>query len=100
MRPFVPAWLTTAEAEEGFARSIDGLTACVRSTFVSATYRNSAWELGVMRGSALNIAGQQVVGARGAAITTPGGGTTIDVEGRAAISAILAALRSHGLIAP
>ncbi len=23
MRPFVPAWLTTAEAEEGFARSYD-----------------------------------------------------------------------------
>ena len=23
MRPFVPAWLTTAEAEEGFARSVD-----------------------------------------------------------------------------
>jgi hypothetical protein len=23
MRPFVPAWLSTAEAEEGFARSFD-----------------------------------------------------------------------------
>ena len=53
-----------------------------------------------MRGSALNIGGQQVVGARGAAIAAPAGGTAVDVEGRAAISAILAALRSHGLIAP
>ena len=29
MRPFVPAWLTTAEAEEGFARSLEGVTAFV-----------------------------------------------------------------------
>jgi hypothetical protein len=79
---------------------IDGMTAYVRSTSVWATYRSSAWELGVIRGSALNIGGQQVVGARGAAIASPSGGTTVDAEGRAAISAILTALRAHGLIAP
>jgi hypothetical protein len=79
---------------------IDGMTAYVRSTSVWAVYRSSAWELGVVRGTALNIGGQQVVGARGAAIASPSGGTTVDVEGRAAISAILTALRTHGLIAP
>ena len=100
MRPFVPAWLTTAEAEVGFARSIDGLFAYVRSTSTWAVYRGSAWELGVLRGSALNIGGQQVVGVRGAAIMAPAGGTTIDVEGRTAIGQILSALRLHGLIAP
>jgi hypothetical protein len=46
------------------------------------------------------LGGLVVVGAWGAAIAAPAGGTTIDVEGRAAISAILAALRSHGMIAP
>jgi hypothetical protein len=79
---------------------IEGMTAYVRSTSVWAVYRGSAWELGVLRGSALNIGGQQVVGARGTAIAAPAGGSVVDTEGRAAISAILAALRLHGLIAP
>jgi hypothetical protein len=83
-----------------FIAPIEGMTAYVRSTSVWAVYRGTAWELGVLRGSALNIGGQQVVGSRGAAIASPTGGTTVDVEGRAAISAILAALRAHGLIAP
>ena len=79
---------------------IPGMTAYVRSTSVWAVYRSSAWELGVLRGSALNIGGQQVVGVRGAAIASPTGGSVVDSEGRSAISAILAALRLHGLIAP
>jgi hypothetical protein len=79
---------------------VDGMTAYVRSTSVWAAYRSSAWELGVVRGSALNIGGQQVVGARGSAIAAPAGGTSVDAEARAAISAILAALRLHGLISP
>ena len=83
-----------------FVAAVPGMTAYVRSTSVWAVYRVSAWELGVMRGSALNIGDQQVVGARGAAIAAPVGGTTVDVEARAGISAVLAALRSHGLIAP
>ena len=83
-----------------FIPPVDGMTAYVRSTSVWAVYRSSAWELGVLRGSALNVGGQQVVGARGTAIAAPAGGTTVDVEGRTAINAILAALRSHGLIAP
>ena len=83
-----------------FISPVDGMSAYVRTTSVWAVYRSSAWELGVLRGSALNVGGQQVVGARGAAIAAPAGGTTVDVEGRTAVSAILAALRSHGLIAP
>jgi hypothetical protein len=83
-----------------FVGPLPGMTAYVRSTSVWAVYRSSAWELGVLRGSALNVGGQQVVGARGAAIPSPTGGSVVDTEGRAAISAILAALRSHGLIAP
>jgi hypothetical protein len=79
---------------------LDGLNAYVRSTSVWASYRSSAWELGVVRASALNIGGVQVVGARGTSIASPAGGTTVDVEGRAAVNAILAALRLHGLIAP
>jgi hypothetical protein len=83
-----------------FIPPIQGMTAYVRSTSVWALYRSSAWELGVLRGSALNIGGQQVVGVRGTAIASPTAGSVVDTEGRAAVSAILAALRSHGLIAP
>jgi hypothetical protein len=47
------------------------------------------------------VAGNQVVGARGAAIADAAGGAVIDVEARAALNALLAALRpaGHGLIA-
>ena len=98
MRPFVPAWLTSAEAEEGFARSIEGMAAYVVSDSVWATYRAGAWELGSIRGSSLIIGGQQVVGSRRAAIASPAGGATVDSQARSAIDQILSAMRQHGLI--
>ena len=45
------------------------------------------------------VDGTKVVGARGAAITDPTCGSTIDTEARTAIGSILSALRAHGLIA-
>jgi hypothetical protein len=54
--------------------------------------------MGVVRGSSLVLGGVQVVGSRGAAITAPSGGTTIDSQARSTIGQILAALRQHGLI--
>ena len=56
-------------------------------------------ELGFVRGSSLVLGGQQVVGTRLPPIA-PSGGATTDVEARAAITQILAALRQHGLIDP
>lgn len=52
-----------------------------------------------MRGDSVLIGGQQVVGARGAAIAGPAGGAMVDSEARAAIAQILSALGTHGLIA-
>lgn len=97
-RPFVPAWLSTDSAEEGFARSIDRLAVYVKSSGCWATYRSGAWEFGQLRGSALVLDGQQVVGSRSLAINSPTGGATVDAEARAVISEILASLRHHGLI--
>ena len=57
------------------------------------------WVFGDWPASALVIGGQKVVGARGAAVADPAGGIVVDSEGRAAIAAILARLREHGLIA-
>lgn len=45
------------------------------------------------------VGGQQVAGARQSAISDASGGTTVDSEARTAINALLAACRSHGLIA-
>lgn len=48
----------------------------------------------------LHINGQKVVSARQAAVADASGGSTVDTEARAAINALLARLRTHGLIAP
>ncbi len=63
-----------------------------------AVYHAGAWEMGIVRGSVLTLAGEQVVAARQAAIADPQGGSTNDAEARQAVIAILAALRNHGLI--
>jgi hypothetical protein len=51
-------------------------------------------------GSGLVVSGDQVVGARQAAVPDPIGGLTVDVECRSSLQLVLAALRAHGLIAP
>ena len=43
--------------------------------------------------------GTQVVGAQGAAVADASGGATIDAEARTALNALLARVRTHGLIA-
>ena len=97
-RPFVPAWLNTDSQEEGFARSVEGMSVHVKSDGVVATFREGAWEMGVLRGSSVVIAGQQVVGARLPGIAAPIDGVTVDAEARTVLAAILGALREHGLI--
>jgi hypothetical protein len=81
-----------------FVEPLEGMRFLVRTTGIDAMFREGAWELGEVRASALVIGDQQVVGDRVAAIASPSGGTTIDGEARTAVSAILAALRAHGLI--
>jgi hypothetical protein len=59
----------------------------------------SGWKIGEVRAACVLIDGMQVVGARGAAITVPTGGATIDAELRTCVETILIMLRKHGLIA-
>lgn len=75
-----------------------GMLAYVVGTSVWAVYRAGAWEMGAVRGDKLMVGGQQVVGARAAAIAAPTGGTTVDSQSRTAIGQILSALQAHGLI--
>jgi hypothetical protein len=81
-----------------FVAPFEGLPVHVRSTGTCAMFRGGAWEIGQVRGAALVIGNEQVVGSRAAAIASPAGGATIDSGARAAIDAILGALRGHGLI--
>lgn len=46
------------------------------------------------------VAGTQVVAGQGTAVTEVSGGATVDAESRTAINAVIARLRTHGLIAP
>jgi len=62
-----------------------------------ACFTGGGWHAGEVHGR-LIVAGEQVVGARAAAIPEPEGGTVVDAAARAAISAVLVALRAHGLI--
>ena len=64
-----------------------------------ATFEGSAWSIGKVAGSALVIGGVRVVGAQASAIPEPIGGGLVDAEARSTVAAILAALRTHGLIA-
>ena len=59
---------------------------------------NSSWEAGVVRAREVRVGGQAILAGRQAPIEAPSGGALIDAEGRTAISAILSALRAHGLI--
>lgn len=57
----------------------------------------SAWSGGEYPVASLVIGGKKVVGERQPAVPSPSGGTIIDQEARAAIHALTATLKSHGL---
>lgn len=61
-------------------------------------FYSGAWTIGEMTAATLKIGGNPVVGSRQPAIASPTGGATVDSEARTALTAILVALRTHGLI--
>lgn len=81
-----------------FISPAEGMQIYVKTTDTIAVFRAGAWEVGNVRCSRLIVEGQQVVGARGSAITTATGGSMIDAEARLTIELILERLRTHGLI--
>ena len=90
-------WLQDGEAG-GFARGPEGLQVLQRTTGETMVLRGGAWETGIVRAQEIRVGGQKVVGAQQPSIVAPAGGSVIDPEARAAISEIIASLRSHGLI--
>lgn len=75
-----------------------GMSVWVKSLGHWIHYDGSSWNVTGMPAASLLVEGKQVVGARQPSITTPSGGSVIDLEARAAVSAIIATLMSHGLI--
>lgn len=61
-------------------------------------HNGTGWTKGELRPDGLYISDIRVVGGREPAIAAPSGGSTVDSEARAAILAILNALKNHGLI--
>lgn len=62
-------------------------------------HNGTVWQAAQMRIDGVYIGGNRVVTIRQSAISDPAGGSTTDTQARTAISSILAALRTHGLIA-
>lgn len=81
-----------------FVAPMPGMTAWDRAAGLWRHWDGSSWSSGELPAAGLVIGGQQVVGGRQPAIVSPSGGTIIDVEARAAVDALIAALMSHGLI--
>ncbi len=59
----------------------------------------TGWQAAQVRTDGVYIGGDRIIATRQSAIADPTGGSTTDTQARTAISAILAALRNHGLIA-
>ncbi|CAA9365407.1 MAG: hypothetical protein AVDCRST_MAG93-7936 [uncultured Chloroflexia bacterium] len=58
----------------------------------------SGWSSGELPAASIKINGKKVLGNRAPHVPSPSGGTVIDGEARAAVDAIIATLKSHGLI--
>ncbi|BCA59592.1 DUF2793 domain-containing protein [Sphingomonas sp. HMP6] len=100
------AWTGQANAIAGwsaggwrFIGADDGMAAWSRADDAIARFSGGEWTVGRLSGTQVVVAATKVVGTQQSAISTPSGGSAPDTEARIAITAILAALRTHGLIA-
>jgi hypothetical protein len=77
----------------------EGMLVWLADAGVWAHRAGGGWIVGDVPAQAVSVGGVQVVGAQQAPIGNPSGGTTVDVQARSALAALLAAARAHGLIA-
>jgi hypothetical protein len=83
-----------------FYLPFEGMSVWLKDENLMTRYFSGQWQKGRVMASRLDISGLQVIGAQQAAIVDATGGVTIDVEARTALNSLLAACRTHGLIAP
>lgn len=78
---------------------LDGMVGWPAADGLFVRHDGAVWSLGDVVARRLLAAGIPVVGLQQPQISTPSGGATVDAEARVAAFAILAAFRTHGLIA-
>lgn len=82
-----------------FAQPSNGWRIWVTDQAEEWFFQSGSWAPASVRDDGFYVAGDRVVAARQPSIAAPSGGSTVDTEARATLAAVLAALRSHGLIA-
>lgn len=82
-----------------FVASREGMTAWSLAARLPARRTDAGWVLGQIEAAGVRIGGKQIIGAQQPAIPVPTGGAVIDSEVRITVAALLAMLRTHGLIA-
>jgi len=80
-----------------FVAPVPGMLVWNKASQVWMRWTGTGWSEGTLPVSALLIDGLQVVGPRLPEVASPSGGSVIDAEARAAIAALIATLKSHGL---
>jgi hypothetical protein len=81
-----------------FVAPVPGMLAWNKAAGCWTHWDGAAWSDGSLPAAAFVVGGHQVVGPRLETIASPSGGTTIDAEARLALEAVIATLKSHGLI--
>jgi hypothetical protein len=81
-----------------FVEPVEGLSVTARVSGEPLQWRSGAWEPGIARFQEVRIDGLSVLRERRPAVPNPVGGTIVDGECRAALTAVLDALRTHGMI--
>jgi Protein of unknown function (DUF2793) len=82
-----------------FVTAFEGMTAWSIADAMIVIRRGATWLIGQVNAQQIRINNVPLLTVQQSAIATPAGGSLIDGESRAAIAAILSALRTHGLIA-
>ena len=80
-----------------FVQAVQGMSVWDEGAGHARFWSGSGWSDGKLPVAGIVVAGDQVVGGRLPAVPSPSGGTTIDVEARAAVAALIVALKTHGL---
>jgi len=88
---------TWTEGGWRFTAPAAGLAVWNKATGYWLCWTPNGWGSGELPATKIVVGGQQVVAGRQPAVPSPSGGTVIDAEARAAVEAIIVALKTHGL---